>query len=361
MYYEDDFYRDPRLPSVDDDPTLDGFPSSASARAGQASQPEDGGRMNLNGQNRYAGGGRGGYSGPGRQTPPRPRQTAPRRRKNPWGRRVAGLVLCGLLFGGVAGAAFHGTAALLEDGASAGGITATRLSATSTAVGYMDVSGIAANSLPSMVSITNKSVSQVQDWFSYFYGAPTRTQESVSVGSGVLIRQTDDALYIVTNYHVIKDADTLSATFADNETYEARLVGGDESSDIAVIRVELSSLSQATRNAIRVAAVGDSDALVVGQQVVAIGNALGYGQSVTTGVVSALDRSLSGDAATYIQTSAAINPGNSGGALVNMDGEVVGINTVKVASTEVEGMGYAIPMARVAQIVSGILTDSGTV
>ena len=224
------------------------------------------------------------------------------------------------------------------------------------------MSAIAADTLPSVVSITNTSVTEINDWFSFFYGGGSgRTQETTSVGSGVVIQKTDNALYIVTNYHVIKEATTLTVTFSDSENYEAQLVGGDEQNDIAVIRVPLSAVSSSTLSAIQVASVGDSDQLTVGQQVVAIGNALGYGQSVTTGVVSALDRSLTnedGFTAAYIQTDAAINPGNSGGALVNMNGEVVGINTAKLSSTEVEGMGYAIPMARVAQIVNGILTQS---
>ena len=374
MYYDDDF-RFRRGPSVDDDPTLDG-PSGQSSVTSQGRQPGGAPRMNLNGQgSQDTGPGRGRSYDPYRQSPvygrvrssgtaqeTPVRRQAPRK-KSPWGRRIASLVLCGLLFGGVAGLTFHGATSLLAGGASAGsGVAATQLAADLTA-GSLDVSGIAAATLPSVVSITNTSVTEVNDWFSFFYGGGGRTQESVSVGSGVLIQQTGDALYIVTNYHVINGATTLSATFADNESYEAQLVGGDESNDIAVIRVPLSSVSASTLSAIRVAAVGDSDALAVGQQVVAIGNALGYGQSVTTGVVSALDRSVtsgSGSSATYIQTDAAINPGNSGGALVNMSGEVVGINTAKLASTEVEGMGYAIPMARVAQIVNSILSNSGT-
>ncbi len=279
--------------------------------------------------------------------------------------RTAGL-LCAMaiMFGTVAGGSFYGVNALLS--ANDNGTTMSTAVSTLAAKneGSLDVSAIAKATLPSVVSITNKSVQEVQDWFSFFYGGAGRTQESVSVGSGVLIQQTGDALYIVTNYHVVSGATTLSATFADDQTYEAQLVGGDEANDIAVIRVPLSSVSASTLSAIQVAAVGDSGDLKVGQQVVAIGNALGYGQSVTTGVVSALERSLTNDAGqtgTYIQTDAAINPGNSGGALVNMDGQVVGINTAKLASTEVEGMGYAIPMARVAEIVSGIIRSSSAV
>lgn len=364
MYYDD--YRFLLGPSVDDDPTVDGLDSQRPASAQGGGQT--GGRMNLNGQRTQD-------SQTGRSCRrsvyDRPRQSGaaetPYRRqapkkKSPWGRRIASLILCGVLFGGVAGLTFHGTTSLLDAGSSGdSGIVAAQMSATASS-GVMDTAAIAKNTLPSVVSITNTSVTEVNDWFSFFYGGGTgRTQESVSVGSGVLIQQTDDALYIVTNYHVVKGATALSATFVDDTTCEAQMVGGDEANDIAVIRVPLRGVPESTLSAIRVAAIGDSDALEVGQQVVAIGNAMGYGQSVTVGVVSALDRSLSGsDGSTYIQTDAAINPGNSGGALVNMNGEVVGINSAKLASTEVEGMCYAIPMARVADIVSGILTRSST-
>ena len=370
MYYDD--YRFLLGPSVDDDPTADGPVSQrpASAQGGQASQTGGSPRMTLNGQSpRDSQAGRSyRQSEYYRSRPSGPAETPNRRqaprKKNPWGKRIASLALCGLLFGGVAGLTFHGTTSLLDAGSSPdSGLVAAQMSATATG-GVLDVSDIARNTLPSVASITNTSVTEVNDWFSFFYGGGSgRTQESVSVGSGVIIQQTDDALYLVTNYHVVKGATTLSATFADDETYEAQMVGGDEANDIAVIKVPLSGVSSSTLSAIRVAAIGDSDALEVGQPVVAIGNAMGYGQSVTYGVVSALDRSLgtsAGTSSTYIQTDAAINPGNSGGALVNMNGEVVGINSAKLASTEVEGMCYAIPMAKVADIVSGILSRSST-
>ena len=195
------------------------------------------------------------------------------------------------------------------------------------------------------------------------YGGQAQEVESTSVGSGIIIGKNDTELLIVTNNHVVEGADTLSASFIDNSVYEATIKGTDSDNDLAVIAVPLSSISDDTMSQIAVAAVGDSDSLKVGEQVVAIGNALGYGQSVTTGIVSATDRTLSssdsGDSnalisstvttketPTYIPTDAAINPGNSGGALVNMKGEVIGINSAKLASTEVEGMGYAIPTTR---------------
>ena len=217
---------------------------------------------------------------------------------------------------------------------------------------------------------------EVQNYFSMFgYGGQAQEVESTSVGSGIIIGKNDTELLIVTNNHVVEGADTLSASFIDNSVYEATIKGTDSDNDLAVIAVPLSSISDDTMSQIAVAAVGDSDSLKVGEQVVAIGNALGYGQSVTTGIVSATDRTLSSsdsadsnalisstvttkETPTYIQTDAAINPGNSGGALVNMKGEVIGINSAKLASTEVEGMGYAIPITRVSSIIEELMNET---
>ncbi len=177
---------------------------------------------------------------------------------------------------------------------------------------------------------------------------------------------------MVTNNHVVEGADTLSVCFIDNQVYEAAIKGTDPENDLAVIAVPLDSISDDTMSKIAVASIGDSDSLKVGEQVVAIGNALGYGQSVTTGIVSAVNRTLSSNSsdtqdsnssddsssATYIQTDAAINPGNSGGALLNMNGEVIGINSAKLASTEVEGMGYAIPISRVSDIIDNLMNQT---
>lgn len=205
-----------------------------------------------------------------------------------------------------------------------------------------------------VVSITNISVQEVQSFFHRFGpngSGQTQLEETVSCGSGVIIYSDEeaDALYIVTNQHVVADAMTLSVSFVDNSVYEAQLCGTDEELDLAVLKVALTDLSEQTLEQIDVISIGDSDALEVGEQVVAIGNALGYGQSVTTGIVSALNRSITnedGTTSSYIQTDAAINPGNSGGALLNLDGELIGINTAKLSSTDVEGMGYAIPISR---------------
>ena len=229
--------------------------------------------------------------------------------------------------------------------------------------------------MPSIVAITNKSVQEVQDYFSQFgfggQGQP-QTQETESQGSGIIIGKNDSELLMVTNNHVVEGADTLSVCFIDNQVYEAAIKGTDPENDLAVIAVPLDSISDDTMSKIAVASIGDSDSLKVGEQVVAIGNALGYGQSVTTGIVSAVNRTLSSNSsdtqdsnssddsssATYIQTDAAINPGNSGGALLNMNGEVIGINSAKLASTEVEGMGYAIPISRVSDIIDNLMNQT---
>lgn len=208
--------------------------------------------------------------------------------------------------------------------------------------------------------MTNISVQEVQNYFGQFGRngrSQVQLQETTSCGSGVIMYMNDSNLYIVTNYHVVEDATTLSITFVDDQTYEAQLCGYDETMDIALLKVSIDTLSSDTLSQISVVSIGDSSELVVGEQVVAIGNALGYGQSVTTGIISALDRTISTDTgnATYIQTDAAINPGNSGGALFNMNGELIGINTAKVSSTGVEGMGYAIPITQVLDLIESLM------
>ena len=215
-----------------------------------------------------------------------------------------------------------------------------------------DLSELVEETMPSLVSITNKSVQEVQDFFSFFgYGGGTQTQEVTSLGSGVIIGQTDTELLIVTNAHVVDGASTLTVSFCDNESNEAYIKGSDSDIDIALIGVKLSDIKESTLGDIKIAAFGDSDSVKVGEQVMAIGNALGYGQSVTTGIISALHRTNNTTTSELIQTDAAINSGNSGGALFNMRGEVIGINNSKPASATVDGMGYAIPSATVQPIV----------
>ena len=215
-----------------------------------------------------------------------------------------------------------------------------------------DVSDIVNNAMPSVVAITNMSVQEVQ---SYFGG--TQQQESTSCGSGIIIGKNDSELLIVTNNHVVEGAETLTVSFANETSVEASIKGTDSSKDLAVVAVPLDSIDDDTMNAISIITLGDSDKLQVGEPVIAIGNALGYGQSVTTGIVSALDRYLDmeGFDSKLIQTDAAINPGNSGGALLNANGELIGINTAKVNANAVEGMGYAIPISDATSVIENLM------
>ena len=341
---------------------------------------------------------------PEQQAPTRPRK------KNTSAARIAkkagAIALSAVLFGGVASGTFLGvnyaagyrnnasTAASSESASassqttssSSGLLKATTPVSTGSAAssGSLDVSSVAESVMPSIVSITNKSVQEVQNYFSMFgYGGQAQEVESTSVGSGIIIGKNDTELLIVTNNHVVEGADTLSASFIDNSVYEATIKGTDSDNDLAVIAVPLSSISDDTMSQIAVAAVGDSDSLKVGEQVVAIGNALGYGQSVTTGIVSATDRTLSSsdssdsnalisstvttkETPTYIQTDAAINPGNSGGPLLNMKGEVIGITTAKNIfagydeygnTISAEGLGFAIPIDKAVEVVEELITQ----
>ena len=215
-----------------------------------------------------------------------------------------------------------------------------------------DVSDIVNNAMPSVVAITNMSVQEVQ---SYFGG--TQQQESTSCGSGIIIGKNDSELLIVTNNHVVEGAETLTVSFANETSVEASIKGTDSSKDLAVVAVPLDSIDDDTMNAISIITLGDSDKLQVGEPVIAIGNALGYGQSVTTGIVSALDRNLDmeGFDSKLIQTDAAINPGNSGGALLNANCELIGINTSKVNANAVEGMGYAIPISDATSVIENLM------
>lgn len=243
----------------------------------------------------------------------------------------------------------------------------------STAKGSLDVSDIVEAAMPSIVSITTKSVEEVQNYYGMFgqYGAysPSQEQEVQGSGSGIIIGKNDSELLIATNYHVVEGAETLSVGFCDSTACEAKVKGYDSEKDLAVVAVSLDDIDSDTMDAITIATIGNSDDLKVGAQVVAIGNALGYGQSVTTGIVSAKNRQLNSDdtvgdydsdsnsATNLIQTDAAINPGNSGGALLNMNGEVVGINSAKLASTEVEGIGYAIAISDVTDTLESLMNE----
>lgn len=225
-----------------------------------------------------------------------------------------------------------------------------------------DVSSVVENVMPSIVSITNMSVQEVQNYF-----GGTSKQESESAGTGIIISQNDSELLVVTNNHVVAGSDTLTVTFADGNSVEANIKGTDSEYDVAVVAVPLDSISEDTKKAISVATLGDSTELKVGEPAIAIGNALGYGQSVTTGVISALNRSVSETDQTtgettessvkLIQTDAAINPGNSGGALVNASGEVIGINSSKLVGDSVEGVGYAIPISDVSDLIENLMNQ----
>ena len=225
-------------------------------------------------------------------------------------------------------------------------------SPASTKVIQVDASEMVKQVMPSMVSIVNNYTVVSSYW------GQTYREEAAASGSGIIVAQNDSELLIVTNNHVVEDADSLEVTFIDGSEAEAAIKGLDVDMDLAVIAVPLDNLSKETRDAIAIAALGDSDALELGEPVIAIGNALGYGQSVSGGMISALGRELTfddGSKGTFIQTDAAINPGNSGGALLNLSGEVIGINSSKIGGTYVEGMGYAIPITAASPIIADLM------
>ena len=246
----------------------------------------------------------------------------------------------------------------VSSGNVSGGTTLSKSSSVVTS----DVSDIVENVMPSIVSITSMSVEEVQNFFGGTY-----EQKSEGAGTGIIIGQNDTELLIVTNNHVVSGSDTLTVSFTDETSVEANLKGSDATYDVAVIAVPLDSIPDETMDAISIATLGDSTSLKVGEPVIAIGNALGYGQSVTTGVVSALDRSVSTrnsqtgetteSGAKLIQTDAAFNEGNSGGALVNMNGEVIGINSSKLIGDTVEGIGYAIPISDVSDLIQNMMNQ----
>ena len=314
-------------------------------------------------------------------------------------KKAAGIALCAVLAGGLAAGSFEGINTLTGWNSSTVEAASNKENTTllqtkskkkssdkksddkekskddseSKTKGSLDVSDIAAEGMKSVVSITTKSVQDVQNYLGYYgFGVSqgyTTQQEVEGSGSGIIVGKNDDNLLIATNYHVVSGADTVSVTCIDGETYAATVNGYDEDKDLAVVSVPLSDISDDTMDQIEVATIGSSDDLKVGEQVVAIGNALGYGQSVTTGIVSAKNRQLNSDdtvgdydsdsnsATNLIQTDAAINPGNSGGALLNMNGEVVGINSAKLASTAVEGIGYAIAISDVTDTLESLMNE----
>ena len=218
-----------------------------------------------------------------------------------------------------------------------------------------DVSDVVEKVMPSVVAITETTI---VDTYENFFGFYQGNKESVGNGSGIIIGQDDDNYYIVTNNHVIDGADKITITFVDKKTIEATVKGTDASNDLAIVSVKKKNMKDSTKKAIKVATMGDSDKIRVGDTAIAIGNSLGYGQSVTLGYVGALNRKVQLENGTMeaIQTDAAINPGNSGGALLDLDGNVIGINSAKLASQEVEGMGYAIPISKAKPILDKLIT-----
>lgn len=270
----------------------------------------------------------------------------------------------GLVFGLVAGASFQTVNVIgdrvfgTNDNDSAGTVKQTstssnaELTTSSGSTVSSDIATISANAMPSIVSITNMSVEEVQNFF-----GGIQEQQSESVGSGIIIGQNDSELLIATNNHVVEGNDTLTVTFIDEESVEANVKGTNSSKDLAVVAVNLNDIKDSTKEEIAVATMGDSNEIQVGEPAIAIGNALGYGQSVTTGIISAKDRTMDGYDGSLLQTDAAINPGNSGGALLNANGEVVGINTAKVSADSVEGMGYAIPISDASDIITDLMNQ----
>ena len=276
--------------------------------------------------------------------------------KGGFGVKLAKCAAIALVFGLISGSVFAGTNQLL--GKSSSGDTVKAANTSSKAVTDLtDVSDIADNVMPSIVAITNMSEKQVSTWYGY-----TASQPQESCGSGIIVSQDDQYIYVATNNHVVSGAQSITVQFSDDSTVAAEVKGTDAGSDLAVVAVPISDISADTLSTIKVATLGNSDDLSVGQAAVAIGNALGYGQSVTTGVISALNREVSvenedGSTTTneLIQTDAAINPGNSGGALLNAKGEVIGISSVKYSDTSVEGMGYAIPINTASPIIEKLI------
>ncbi len=299
--------------------------------------------------------------------PERPRKA---RKKTGAGKKLAGLAAAALLFGVVAGGTMFAvntvgqavkakyapkveqTQIAMAQSGTSGDEGQSSGEAVSSAL-PLDVSSIVEKTMPSVVAINNKMLLEQYTWFGY-----SQTYEVPSSGSGIIVGQNDEELLIVTNNHVVEDSTELTVTFIDQESVPAAIKGTDSEVDLAIIAVKLSDIPADTMSRIKIATIGDSDALKVGQGVIAIGNALGYGQSVTVGYVSALNRNVKAEDGTtksLIQTDAAINPGNSGGALLNMKGELIGINVAKYSSTEVEGMGYAIPISQAQDIINELM------
>ena len=293
------------------------------------------------------------------------------RKKNSWARKAAGITAAAVLFGTVAGGVMTGvnyvgarltgladitaTAPAETEGTTTAQVPETSAASnngSTTAVSTVtDVSSIAEKAMPSLVAINDTMTVEQNN----FFGMP-QTYQAQSSGSGIIVGQNDTELLIATNNHVVSGATDMKVTFTDSTQVAAAVKGTDSATDLAIIAVKLSDIPSDTMSKIKVATLGNSDNVKVGQQVIAIGNALGYGQSVTSGIVSATERTLDGyEGGTLIQTDAAINPGNSGGALLNANGEVIGINSAKINSSAVEGMGFAIPISDASDVIQNLM------
>lgn len=289
-----------------------------------------------------------------------PQDEPPKKKKRPHiSTKWVSCICMAIVFGVLASGVFNASNMMINRAVGTNGISkepakkvdATQVTTTSSSKVSSDVADIAERVMPSVVSITNLSVEQARD---FFFGNIVE-KEKQSSGSGIIIGQNETELLIVSNNHVVEGSKTLTVSFVDNESVEAQIKGTDADRDLAIVAVPLQNIKSTTREAIKTATLGDSKMLKVGEPTIAIGNALGYGQSVTKGIVSALDRQIEGFDSKLIQTDAAINPGNSGGALLNSNGEVIGINTVKVNADAVEGMGYAIPISDVSDIINDLM------
>ena len=291
------------------------------------------------------------------------------RKKMGWGKRILILLLCGIVLGGSAACAFVGVNQLIdkynteEEEVSFPSEEVVQkepeiekvepVTPPQPVAGIVyDVSDMVEKVMPAMVSVINNYTETINSFWGQSY-----TQKGASSGSGIIIGENETELLIATNYHVVSGSDAIEITFIDGSTANAYIKGTDPKMDLAVVSVVLAELTPETKAAIAVASLGDSEALKLGQPVIAIGNALGYGQSVTTGCVSAIDREINmedGTTGSFIQTDAAINPGNSGGALLNLQGQVIGINSSKIGGSTIEGMGFAIPINAAEPIISDL-------
>lgn len=308
-----------------------------------------------------------------------------KKKKRPFKKTVAIVALVAVLFGAAAGGGYYVAGNILnnngnskqavsyndssEDSNEDVDTQIQKVSVDSNTVSVYDVSGVVENTLPSIVAVNcyqyvSSNYSQYSQIFGYNYNdnsnndnsANSKLQQS-STASGVIIGENDETLYLITNYHVVEGADVVEVKFNDDSSIKANVKGYDSDADLAVLEIAKSDIPADTKNAIKIAKIGDSEDLMAGEAVIAIGNAMGYGQSVTTGVLSAVNREiqLTDTTMVLLQTDAAINPGNSGGALLNSKGELIGVNTVKFASSEIEGMGYAIPISKALPIVDSIM------